>query len=229
MEIEERAKTEILYNELCDKALILYKQSGMQLEEFDELEKSRIRKYLANFSIFQSIPDTLGIDQLFPVMPLTRLEEKPEHSGIIMDLTCDSDGCLDKFVDKRDVKHSLALHAPKPNEPYYIGFFLVGAYQEALGNNHNLFGAVNEIIVTLDEQGQIEHWQDVKGEDIGEILRIMNYHEDDIISGYNLQLKRSEETGLISHDEYERIMLRVKNYFSEYPYLVRKNSLEIIE
>lgn len=229
LEIEERAKTEILYNELCDKALEFYKKSGMHLEEFDELEKSRIRKYLANFSIFQSIPDTLGIDQLFPVMPLTRLAEKPDHSGIIMDLTCDSDGCLDKFVDKKDVKHTLALHALKQNEPYYIGFFLVGAYQEALGNNHNLFGAVNEIIITLTEQGEVEHWQEVKGEDVGEILRIMNYHDEDILAGYDLQLKRSEAAGKISHEEYENIMLRVKNYFSEYPYLVRKNSLEIIE
>lgn len=229
LEIEERAKTEILYNELCDKALIFYKQSGMQLEEFDELEKSRIRKYLANFSIFQSIPDTLGIDQLFPVMPLTRLEERLNQCGIIMDLTCDSDGCLDKFVDKRDVKHSLALHAPKPNEPYYIGFFLVGAYQEALGNNHNLFGAVNELIVTISEQGEIEQMQVVKGEDIGEILRIMNYRDEDILAGYDLQLRRSEAAGLISHDEYDKIMMRVKNYFSEYPYLERKNSLEIIE
>ncbi|MES2614988.1 MAG: biosynthetic arginine decarboxylase [Bdellovibrionota bacterium] len=228
LEIEERAKTEILYNELCDKALIFYKQSGMQLEDFDELEKSRIHKYLANFSIFQSIPDTLGIDQLFPVMPLSRLDEKPSQSGIIMDLTCDSDGCLDKFVDKRDVKHSLALHAPKENEPYYIGFFLVGAYQEALGNNHNLFGAVNEIIVTISEKSEIDSLQVVKGEDIGEILRIMNYRDEDITDGYRLQLERSRESGHISHEEFERIMNRVKDYFNEYPYLVRKNSLEII-
>jgi arginine decarboxylase len=162
-------------------------------------------------------------------MPLTRLDEKPEHTGTIMDLTCDSDGCLDKFVDKRDVKHSLALHAPKPNEPYYIGFFLVGAYQEALGNNHNLFGAVNEIIVTLKDDGQIDNWQEVKGEDIGEILRIMNYRDEDVIAGYQLQLERSKSSGLISAEEYDRILSRVKNYFSEYPYLTRKNSLEIVE
>ena len=229
LEIEERAKTEILYNELCDKALIFYKQSGMQLEEFDELEKSRIHKYLANFSIFQSIPDTLGIDQLFPVMPLTRLDEKAGHSGIIMDLTCDSDGCLDKFVDKRDVKHSLALHAPKPNEPYYIGFFLVGAYQEALGNNHNLFGAVNEIVVNISDKGEIENLNVVKGEDIGEILRIMNYQDEEIVAGYESQLIKSKQSKLITQDEYNHILDRVKNYFSQYPYLVRKNSLEIIE
>lgn len=228
LEIEERAKSDVLFDEVCNRALQFYKQSGVHLEEFDELEKSRIRKYLANFSIFQSIPDTIGIDQLFPVMPITRLNEKTEQTGVIMDLTCDSDGCLNKFVDKRDVKHSLALHAPKSNEPYYIGFFLVGAYQEALGNNHNLFGAVNEMIIEVDEHGQIEDITEVKGENIGEILRIMNYRDEDIMAGYTLQLKRSLSSGLIREQEYHRLIKKIKMFFNEYPYLTRKNSLEIV-
>lgn len=228
LEIKERAKIEVLYHELCNRALHFYKQSTMQLEEFDELEKSTIRKYLANFSIFQSIPDSLAIDQLFPVMPISRLNEKLDHNGVIMDLTCDSDGCLDKFVDKRDVKHSLALHSLKRNEPYYIGFFLVGAYQEALGNNHNLFGAVNELIVHIDSQGRVENLVEVKGEDIGEILRIMNYSDEDILSGYQVQLKRSLANGVISEDEFERITKKIKKFFFEYPYLERKNNIEIV-
>jgi arginine decarboxylase len=200
----------------------------MQLEEFDELEKSRIRKYLANFSIFQSIPDTISIDQLFPVMPICRLNERPEHAGVIMDLTCDSDGCLDKFVDKRDVKNSLALHAPKNDEPYYIAFFLVGAYQEALGNNHNLFGAVNELVVTIDESGHIETLEEVKGEDIGEILRTMNYKDEDIVKSYELQLLRGLALGILDEVEKERILAKVKRFFFEYPYLIPKTSLEIV-
>jgi len=226
--IEERAKTEVLYHELCHKALFFYRQSGQQLEEFDELEKNQFGKYMANFSMFQSIPDALGIDQLFPVMPIARLNEKTQHHGVIMDLTCDSDGCLDKFVDKRDIKHSLTLHIPKSNEPYYIGFFLVGAYQEALGNNHNLFGAVNELIVRFSEEGNITAVDEVTGEDVGEILRIMNYRDEDILNGYDLQLKRSLKCGMITGQDYRIILKRVKNFFTEYPYLVRKNSLEII-
>jgi arginine decarboxylase len=183
---------------------------------------------MANFSMFQSIPDALGIDQLFPVMPIARLNEKAQHHGVIMDLTCDSDGCLDKFVDKRDIKHSLTLHIPKSNEPYYIGFFLVGAYQEALGNNHNLFGAVNELIVRFSEEGNITAVDEVTGEDVGEILRIMNYRDEDILNGYDLQLKRSLKCGMITGQDYRIILKRVKNFFTEYPYLVRKNSLEII-
>ncbi len=228
LEIEERAKTEVLYYELCNKALYFYRQSGMQLEEFDELEKSRFGKYMANFSMFQSIPDVLGIDQLFPVMPITRLNEKAQHHGVIMDLTCDSDGCLDKFVDKRDIKHSLALHIPKSNEPYHIGFFLVGAYQEALGNNHNLFGAVNELIVRISANGELEAIEEVKGEDVGEILRIMNYRDEDILLGYENQLKRNVLSGAIDQKDCDRIMKKVKGFFSEYPYLLTKSSIEII-
>ncbi|WGL59478.1 biosynthetic arginine decarboxylase [Pigmentibacter sp. JX0631] len=228
LEIEERAKAEVIYYALCKKALNFYRNSGMQLEEFDELEKNQFGKYMANFSMFQSIPDTLGIDQLFPVMPITRLNERTDHHGVIMDLTCDSDGCLDKFVDKRDVKHSLALHIPKSNESYYIGFFLVGAYQEALGNNHNLFGAVNELVVRINHDGKISSIEEVKGEDIGEILRIMNYKDEEIISSYEMQLKRNVAAGIIDSQECERILKKVKDFFNEYPYLVRKSTLEIV-
>ncbi len=229
LELETRAKAEIVFDEICNKALFFHSNSGVPLEEFEELSKSRISKYLANFSIFQSIPDTWSIEQLFPVMPLARLDEKSGRTGVIMDITCDSDGCLDRFTDTRDVKTALELHVPHSSTPYYIGFFLVGAYQEALGNNHNLFGAVNELIIHCGEDGSIERMDEVKGEDVGEILRIMNYSDNDIIGGYERQLKRRIESGLLESDEADEIRERVKNYFSEYPYLLVKSRLEIID
>jgi arginine decarboxylase len=227
--LEERAKAEVIFNEVCNKALAHQKQAGVELEEFEELSKSRTAKYLANFSIFQSIPDTWSIEQLFPVMPLSRLDEKRSRTGVIMDITCDSDGCLDKFVDKRDVKQALELHVPDSNAPYFIGFFLVGAYQEALGNNHNLFGAVNELIVNVTDKGDVEHVEVVKGEDVGEILRVMNYRDEDIVAGYERQLKRQLAAGRIDVPEYDRILARVRQYFYEYPYLLLKRRLEIID
>jgi len=227
--IEERTKTEVLFNEVCQQSLDFYRQSNLQLEEFDELEKGQIRKYLANFSIFQSIPDTITIDQLFPIMPIARLDEQTESHGVIMDLTCDSDGCLDRFVDKKDVKPSLPLHQLKNHQPYHIGFFLVGAYQEALGNNHNLFGAVNELIIRLDEEGQISYLEEVKGEDCGDMLRTMNYQDEEIISGYEKQLKQALDSKKITLDDYCYILKKVKLFFFEYPYLLPKNSLEIVE
>lgn len=229
LELDERAKAEILYNEICTKCLSYYMQSGLQLEEFDELSKSMISKYLANFSIFQSIPDSWSIEQLFPVMPIQRLDEKCNRTGVIMDITCDSDGCLDHFVDQRDVKHALELHIPHSEEPYYIGFFLVGAYQEALGNNHNLFGAVNEMVVRLNENtGAIESLDVVKGEDIGELLRIMNFQDEQILKGYELQLQRQVSTRGLAPREADRIVKKVKDLFNAYPYLLAKSRLEIV-
>ena len=227
--LEERSKAEVIFNEVCSKALGFHKASGVELDEFEELSKSRISKYLANFSIFQSIPDTWSIEQLFPVMPLARLDEKALRTGVIMDITCDSDGCLDKFVDKRDVKGALELHVPDSSSPYFIGFFLVGAYQEALGNNHNLFGAVNELIINVSENGDVNDIEVVKGEDVGEILRVMNYTDDGIVQGYEKQLKRQLAKGVIDVEEYDQILGRVRGYFYEYPYLLLKRRLEIID
>ena len=145
-----------------------------------------------------------------------------------MDITCDSDGCLDKFVDKRDVKPSLELHVPQSDTPYHIGFFLVGAYQEALGNNHNLFGAVNELIVTIAADGQIETLEEVKGEDVGELLRAMNYTDEGIAAGYAQQLEKRVASGQLAKSDADQIYSQVKGYFGEYPYLLVKSRLEII-
>ncbi|MEY2986731.1 MAG: hypothetical protein RJB13_252 [Pseudomonadota bacterium] len=226
--LEARAKAEVMVNEIANKALHYHALSGVQLEEFEDLAKSRTSKYLANFSIFQSIPDSWSIEQLFPVMPLTRLNERASKTGVIMDITCDSDGCLDKFVDKRDVKPSLELHVPQSDTPYHIGFFLVGAYQEALGNNHNLFGAVNELIVTIAADGQIEALEEVKGEDVGELLRAMNYTDEGITAGYSQQLEKRVASGQLSKSDADQIFSQVKGYFGEYPYLLVKSRLEII-
>jgi arginine decarboxylase len=126
------------------------------------------------------------------------------------------------------VKPSLELHVPQSDTPYHIGFFLVGAYQEALGNNHNLFGAVNELIVTITDDGQIEHLEEVRGEDVGELLRAMNYTDEGIVSGYAAQLEARVTSGDLSRAEADQIFSQVKGYFAEYPYLLVKSRLEII-
>lgn len=229
VELEGRAKAEVIFNEICHKALYYNTISGVQLEEFEEMQKNLCSRYLANFSIFQSIPDSWSIEQLFPVMPLAKLDEKASKTGIIMDITCDSDGCLDKFVDKRDVKSSLELHIPDSDSPYYIGFFLVGAYQEALGNNHNLFGATNEVIVKCTPDGEIEHMESVPGETVGEILRVMNYKDEEVISGYDKQFQKRVDLGKLSAADKDAIMIKIKDYFNEYPYLVVKSRSEIVD
>lgn len=228
IDLQERAKAEDMFNKICSRALYYHAISGVYLEEFDDLAKARKSKYLANFSIFQSIPDLWGLQQLFPVMPITRLNEKPTRSGIIVDITCDSDGCISKFVDKHDVKQSLELHVPESDKPYYVGIFLVGAYQEALGNDHNLFGAVNELDVRVEYEGQIESMREVEGENVSAILRAFNYRDDELLASYVQQLRRSLEKGHLTSTEYDRILTRVKVFLSEYPYLVSKSRLEIV-
>jgi arginine decarboxylase len=229
LELSARAKAETLFHEICEKALYYHALAGVPIEEFEELSKGRLSKYLANFSIFQSIPDSWSIEQLFPVMPLERHEEKYSRKGVVMDITCDSDGCLDQFVDQHDVKKSLELHVPHADVPYYIGFFLVGAYQEALGNNHNLFGATHEVIVTVDKETGKLNETDVLGEDVGEILRAMNYSDEEILAGYRHQLSQKLEQGKITPAVQADILHRVKSFFTEYPYLRVKRRLEIID
>ncbi len=227
LELEERAKAEVIFNEICTKAIAHHEMAEVHLEEFEELVKSKTSKYLANFSIFQSIPDFWGIQQLFPVMPLSRLNEKPTRKGVIMDITCDSDGCLDKFVDKHDVKSALELHVPHSDQAYYVGAFLIGAYQEALGNNHNLFGAVNELSIRCLENNAMDI-QEVRGEDISEILHTFNYRSEDLLAGYINQLRKNLAEQNITTAEYDKILAHVKVFLSEYPYLVSKSRLKII-
>ena len=229
LELGARAKAETIFNEICEKALYYHSLGGVVIEEFEELSKGRLSKYLANFSIFQSIPDTWSIEQLFPVMPLERHDEKYSRKGVVMDITCDSDGCLDQFVDQRDVKKSLELHVPHADTPYYIGFFLVGAYQEALGNNHNLFGATHEVTVVVDPVTGTVSETDVYGEDVGEILRAMNYSDEELLAGYRSQLSKKAAEGKITLQEKEEILERASHFFQEYPYLKVKRRLEIID
>src|SRR2546421_5321721 len=127
-------------------------------EELEHLEKALSDTYFLNFSVFQSLPDSWAIDQLFPILPIHRLNEEPSRRAVLADITCDSDGKIDNFIDRRDVKHVLELH-PLTGEDYHLGIFLVGAYQEILGDLHNLFGDTNTIHVSTlpAETGETAH------------------------------------------------------------------------
>lgn len=147
-------------------------------EELQDLETTLADTYFGNLSIFQSLPDIWAINQLFPVMPIHRLNEKPTRHAIIADVTCDSDGKIDRFVDLRDIKKALELHPLNPGEPYYLGAFLVGAYQETLGDLHNLFGDTHVVFVRLDDNGKwwIDHI--VEGDSVREVLSYVQYDSE---------------------------------------------------
>jgi len=135
LSLEERAMGEVLFNQVCLKALRLSQGSRHVAEEFDILRKAMAERYIFNFSVFQSIPDSWALEQLFPIAPLHLLDKAPAVEATIADITCDSDGCLDKFVDLHDVKESLELHDVAEDQPYFLGIFLCGAYQEVLGTS----------------------------------------------------------------------------------------------
>ena len=134
-----------------------------------------------NMSVFQSLPDAWAIGQMFPVLPIQRLDEEPRRRTVLADLTCDSDGTIQKFIDLRGVKHTLEVHEQQPDEAYFMGFFLVGAYQEILGDMHNLFGDTNIVHVDLDEAGRSKLTHVLRGDRVREVLEYVDYSEADLL------------------------------------------------
>ncbi len=153
--LEDKGKGEVLFWDVCERADQFAQQKKYVSEEFDELRRLLCAKYLANFSVFRSMPDNWALEQLFPIVPIHKLNKKPTEYATLCDITCDSDGIIDKFVDLHDVKPVLELHKLDKGEPYYIAMMLVGAYQEVMGNNHNLFGVPHEAHIHIGEDGHI--------------------------------------------------------------------------
>lgn len=218
----ERADAEQLFHNICRRALHFSSFQKHIPEEFESLQSAMVHKYLANFSMFQSIPDAWSIDQLFPVMPLSRHDEKPSVKGQIVDITCDSDGCVDKFIDRREVKTALDLHIPS-SEAYYIGFFLTGAYQESLANEHNLFGAIHEAEVIMDASGDWKISKLTEGDPIDELLVCRNYDMEEMIGSYKSQFEEQLEAGNITKEESVSNLESLKSYLTKYPYLIENN------
>jgi len=153
--LEDKGKGEVLFWDVCEKADQYAQQRKYVSEEFDDLRQLMCAKYLANFSVFRSMPDNWALEQLFPIIPIHKLNKKPTEYATLCDITCDSDGIVDKFVDLHDVKPVLELHKLVKGEPYYLAMMLVGAYQEVMGNNHNLFGVPHEAHIFIGDDGHI--------------------------------------------------------------------------
>ncbi|MCS6815578.1 MAG: arginine decarboxylase, partial [Cyanobacteria bacterium] len=185
--------------------------------------------YYINLSVFQSAPDSWAIDQLFPIMPIHRLDEEPTCRATLADLTCDSDGKIDKFIDLTDVKSVLELHPLRypandgthqstSPEPYYLGMFLNGAYQEIMGNLHNLFGDTNTVHIKLTPEGyRIEHV--VKGDTMSEVLSYVQYDSEDLVESIRQQSEQALEEKRISLEEAQLLLQTYENSLRGYTYL----------
>ncbi|HTY40650.1 MAG TPA: biosynthetic arginine decarboxylase [Thermoanaerobaculia bacterium] len=220
LSLEDRSKGEILFWQICEKIHRDLKNLKEVPEEFEDMETMLADKYVLNFSVFQSLPDIWAIDQLFPILPIHRLNERPTEFGTLADITCDSDGKIEKFIDLRDIKETLPLHALKNGDPYYVGVCLMGAYQDVLGDLHNLFGEVNEVLVTVDEEGRAHVADVLPGESCERVLGYMNYDRTEILDAIDRQLRRAAGRPL-KKDEARAIYKEFEEVFPRYTYLER--------
>jgi arginine decarboxylase len=220
--MRERARVEEFYWRTCEKILRTTRALDYVPDDLANLERDMADTYFLNFSLFQSVPDSWAIHQLFPVLPLHRLNEAPTRRAILADITCDSDGKVDRFIDLRDVKRTLELHPLKKDEPYYLGFFLVGAYQEILGDMHNLFGDTNVVHVDLDDGGRPRLTHVLRGERVQDVLEYVEYFEPDLLSNLRRSVEKALEDGRITFEESALLYRRYEAGLHGYTYLTRE-------
>src|ERR1700687_4765800 len=204
LDLRARPRVDRLFGDCCEKILPIVRDLPYVPDELEPLEKGLADTYYGNFSVFQSAPDHWAVKQLFPVMPIHRLDEKPTRRGVFADLTCDSDGKIDKFIDPRDVKDVLDLH-PWNGQPYYIGVFLVGAYQEILGDYHNLFGDTDAVHVRLGADGRYEVEHVVEGDSVTDVLRYVQYDRGTLIERVRRTIEIAMREGQISLEDSARL------------------------
>ena len=220
LSLPERAKAERLFWSCCHKIQRQLRSMDFVPEELTDLEQVMASIYYMNLSVFQSAPDSWAIDQLFPIMPIHRLNEAPTQRATLADLTCDSDGKIDQFIgsSSRDVKSLLEVHTLKENEPYYLGMFLNGAYQEIMGNLHNLFGDTNTVHIRLTPKGyEIEHV--VKGDTMKEVLGYVQYSSEDLIESMRKRTEVAMEQKQITLEESQMLLQHYERCLTGYTYL----------
>jgi len=214
VDLEDRAAAESLFWQICRKIDQEGSSSGYVPEELYDLKKLLVDQYVCNFSVFQSLLDHWAFNQLFPVAPVHRLKEEPTVNAILVDITCDSDGKISRFIDLEDVKEYIALH-PLNGDPYYLGVFLTGAYQDIMGDLHNLFGRVNEVHVFLEEDEEDGFYieETISGSRVSEIIEFIQYKESDLLRAMKKQIDRATKADLVKPREgtrlldfYERLM-----------------------
>ncbi len=220
LDLEERAYVEIMFWKVCRAILLITSKLEKIPKELKNLRESLVSQYYANFSLFQSAPDHWAIKQVFPVMPLHRLNEEPSCRTTIVDLTCDSDGKIEKFIDRSKVRSNLFLHEYN-GEPYYIGMFLMGAYQDIMGDMHNLFGRVNEIHVFCDDEDPEDFYIEtlIRGDRVADVLARVQYSEFDLQKKIKSEIEQKVKDGKIKPKEGVQLVEFYQQIMQGYTYL----------
>ncbi|MBL9138192.1 MAG: biosynthetic arginine decarboxylase [Verrucomicrobiales bacterium] len=225
MELQDKAKIEALYWQISQAVVLSFQGQAYVPEEIRKLEDSLGDQYLCNFSVFQSLLDHWALGQLFPIMPIDRLEERPSRETTLVDITCDSDGQINKFIDLRDVRDTLPVHALRQNgagpEPYYLGFFLMGAYQDIMGDLHNLFGRVNEVHVFLEPDEPAGYYVEevIEGSTVVQTLTSVQYDENELKRQMKTQIDAAIKSDRLKPSEAMRLLDDYERGLKDYTYL----------
>jgi arginine decarboxylase len=222
LDLVGRAKSERLFRVGCQMIGGILEQIGEPPEEFEDLRKLLTDTYFGNFSIFQSAPDSWAVKQVFPIMPIHRLDEEPLRRGVVVDLTCDSDGRIDRFIGNGEEQPTLPLH-PWNGSPYFLGVFLIGAYQEILGDLHNLFGDTDAVHVRLNEEGDydVEHF--VEGDGVNDVLHYVQYDRRNLTERVRKTIEGALRSGRITLKESARLRRRYDQGLADYTYLLHES------
>lgn len=218
VDLKTRAEIESMYWSVCREINSLTKSLKHIPEELKKLDKLLADKYFCNFSLFQSLPDSWAIDQLFPILPIQRLTERPTRNATLQDITCDSDGKIANFVTNRHISHVLPVHQLKKNEDYYLGVFLVGAYQEILGDMHNLFGDTNAVHISVKD-GKYHIDQIIDGETVEEVLDYVQYNPKRLVRQLEIWVSKSVKAGKITLEEGKEFLSNYRSGLYGYTYL----------
>ena len=218
LSLSQRCLAENMYWAICRRVQKMAKELDEFPEELEPLDALLSDTYFCNFSLFQSLPDSWAVKQLFPIMPIHRLESPPTRHAVIGDITCDSDGKIDQFIDRRDVKKTLPLHTFN-GEPYYLGAFLVGAYQEILGDLHNLFGDTNAVHVSLGENGDVILETLIKGDTVREVLDYVEFNADSLLAAFRRDAETAVREGRIGYEESGRLLRFYEDGLRGYTYM----------
>jgi arginine decarboxylase len=221
LSLHERALIEVIYTKIIHKINELLKKCKNIPDELNGFDLNLCETYFTNFSLFQSLPDSWAIDQLFPIMPIHRLKEKPEVIARIADITCDSDGQINKFVGEEGEQDYLLLHNLNDGEEYYLGFFLVGAYQEILGDLHNLFGDTNAVHISFNKKTGYKIDSVIIGDTVSESLKYVQYSSREILKNIREHLEKSVSKKIITIEESIIFLERFQKTLNDYTYFFK--------
>src|SRR3984893_2997070 len=225
LDLESKAKIETIYWQIAQSVVELCRGMRYIPDEVKELETALGDQYLCNFSVFQSLLDHWALGQLFPIMPIHHLDQPPDRNGTLADITCDSDGKVSSFIDLQDVKETLPLHRIIPGEPYYLGFFLMGAYQDIMGDLHNLFGRVNEVHVFLDEDEESGWYIEevIEGSTVGSVLSMTQWDQPELSRVVKAQVDAAIKSDRLKPNEAMRLLSEYERGLKGYTYLNFQN------